>query len=201
MSRRPSLRALSILLVLAVPAAALADASRYDVVPGGNTRVSFTSDAPLETIHGRATSVRGQVTLDPDNLAATRGRIEVPVSALRTGSGLRDEHLRADNWLDAARHPKIVFEITGVSGASALRPGAVTRVQVRGRFTLHGVTHTVTAPAEVQYRAASGDAPAEVRVRARFTVNLPAHGVSVPTLVRLKVSDEIAVEVRVALQP
>ncbi len=199
MVSKKTFKALAIAMVLAVPAVALAQAKRFDVHASGGSRISFESDAPLETITGVTSSVTGQINVDPANLTSISGRIEVPVASLRTGVDLRDEHLRGANWLDAQRFPHAVFEITGVQGPRALRVGQRTRLRIRGRFTLHGVTRDLTAPAEVTYRAGeNGEAPTIV-ARTSFSVNLPQHGVSVPALVRLKVSDEIAVRVSVRL--
>ena len=121
------------------------------------------------------------------------GRIEVPVSSLDTGVDLRDEHLHGSGWLDAARFPTAVFEITGVEGATALQPDVEARVTVVGRFTLHGQTRPVRA--ETRVKLVTTEGPQHLRVRSRFTVNLPSYGVTVPALVRAKVSDNITVNV------
>jgi polyisoprenoid-binding protein YceI len=200
MQPKKILKALAIALVAALPAVALAQqAKRFDVHATGGSRIIFESDAPLETITGVTSSVSGSVQVDPANLAQARGRIEVPIASLRTGVDLRDEHLRSDNWLDAQRHPNAVFEITGVTGARSLAPNETARVQVRGRFTLHGVTHDLTAPAQIQYRPGANGEAGIILVRTRFSVSLPSYGVSVPTIVRLKVSDEITVRVSLRL--
>jgi polyisoprenoid-binding protein YceI len=199
MQAKKTLKALPFVLVVALPALALAQAKRFDVHATGGSRIIFESDAPLETITGLTSSVRGTVQVDPADLTHASGRIEVPVASLRTGVDLRDEHLRSDGWLDAEHHPNATFEITGVSGARSLAPNTTTRVQIHGRFTLHGVTHDLTAPAQIQYRPAANAEPGILLVRARFSVRLPEYGVSVPTIVRLKVSDEITVRVSLRL--
>lgn len=199
MFSKKALEALAIATALAFPTAALAQAKRFDVHASGGSRIAFESDATLETITGVSSSVTGRIDVDPADLTTVSGRIEVPVASLRTGVDLRDEHLRGESWLDARRFPKAVFEITGVQGARALRVGGTTRLRIRGRFTLHGVTREITAPAEVTYRTGANGRGPTILARARFNVNLPRHGVSVPALVRLKVSDEITVRVRVRL--
>jgi polyisoprenoid-binding protein YceI len=199
MQAKKTLKVLSLALVVAVPAVALAQAKRFDVHATGGSRIIFESDAPLETITGVTSSVGGTVQVDPADLRSVSGRIEVPIASLRTGVDLRDEHLRSDGWLDAERFPNAVFEITGVSGARSLTPNETTRVRLRGRFTLHGVTRELTAPAQIQYRPGANGEAGVVLVRTRFSVSLPAYGVSVPTIVRLKVSDEISVRVSLRL--
>ena len=164
-------------------------------------RMQFVSTAPLETTTGVSTTMTGQFQLDPANLAASRGRIQVPISSIRTGSDLRDEHLRSANWLDAASNPNAVFEITGVEGATALVAGQVTRVTLVGSFSVHGVTRPLRAQAQVRWMPASPELAAQgitndlIHAQASFTVNLPDHNVNVNPLVRLKISDQIRVNV------
>lgn len=184
--------------LLLVSATALAQARTFTVGGSGN-RIRFTSDAPLETMVGSSSSVSGSFSVDPANLASASGTIEVPIASLRTGIDLRDEHLRSDAWLDAGHHPNARFELTGVSGATSLTPGQEQRVTLRGRFTLHGRTHDVSATARVTWVAdASGAGGNTVNVRARFAVRLTDYGVSVPEVVRLKVANDIAVDIRIA---
>ncbi len=198
MIAKKCLQAFALTMAIVVPSLALAQARRFDV-HGGESRIAFESDAPLETISGVSTSVSGRIRVDPDDLSTASGRIEVPVASLRTGIDLRDEHLRGDGWLDARRFPNARFEVAAVTGARALRPGTTMRVQIRGRFTIHGVTREVTAPAQIDYRPRERGAPAILAARATFKISLPRYGVSVPSLVRLKVSDEITVRVRLRL--
>ncbi len=197
---RPTVIIAALTIVSTLLPEAAAQARRFRIRDDGGSRVTFVSDAPLETINGVSSRVRGEITFDPGNLSSVRGRVEVPVASLRTGIDLRDEHLRSDAWLDAEQHPRAVFEITGVEGASRLRPNQEVRLTIRGRFTIHGVTRRVTARARVKWiplteemRAAPGIDGDVLRVRARFRIRLTDFGVEVPTVVRLKVSNEITV--------
>jgi polyisoprenoid-binding protein YceI len=185
----------------ALASGAAAQAQAFRVTTG--SRIQFVSDAPLERITGVSTNVTGTVQIDPANLAATRGSVQVPIRSIRTGMDLRDEHLHGAGWLDAGRFPNATFEITGVEGATALSPDTVVRLTIRGRFTVHGVTRDVTAQAQVRWIRASDELRAQgiqgdlIRAQASFTVNLPDHDVSVNPLVRLKVSDTIRVNVTI----
>lgn len=169
------------------------------------SRMQFVSDAPLERITGVSTTVNGEISIDPANLATATGRITVPVASIRTGLDLRDEHLRSDAWLDAGAHPDAVLEITRVEGATALTPSQVVRVTLHGRFSIHGQTHDVAIPAQVRLVPASDELRSQgiegdlIRAQASFTVMLPDYGVSVGALVRLKVSDTIQVNVTIRL--
>ena len=189
-------------LVLA-PSLASADARQFEIKNDGGSRIQFVSDAPLETITGVSSHVQGQATFDPANLSGAQARVEVRVASLRTGVDLRDEHLRGDGWLDAAKHPNAVYELTKIRGPKGLKPNRSTRMKLHGKFTLHGQTRKVVANAQVRFvpltdamKAArvTGDV---LMVQASFKVKLTDFGVSVPLPVRLKVSNEIQVNVNI----
>lgn len=161
-----------------------------------DSRVQFVSDAPLEKITGVGHAVRGDVELDPAALQQTKGKIELDVASIKTNVDLRDEHLRGPDWLDAAKYPKIKFEIKQVEGAGALKPGEAAELKVHGKLSMHGVTRDEVAAVKVRWSDSDG-----AKVQAQFKVNLTNYKISVPSLVRLKVSDEIALNVMLKIKP
>ena len=188
--------------LLAVPLVSNAEPKTFQIRADGGSRIQFLSDAPLETINGVSTKVTGTVTVDPTDLSSARGSLSAETGALRTGIDLRDEHLRSDTWLDSRRYPNATFELTSVEGATALTANQQAQVRVRGRFTLHGVTKNVVATARVRWmpltddmRSTPGITGDVLRVSASFMVRLTDYDISVPTIVRLKVSNEIRVNV------
>lgn len=190
-------------LMLGASSLASAQARDFQIRNDGGSRIQFISDAPLETITGVSSHVTGSVNVNPANLAATRGTVNVRIASIRTGIDLRDEHLRSDNWLGASANPNATLEITRVEGATSLSPNTSTRVRIHGNFTLHGVTHAITANARVrlvplndELRAAhiNGDV---IRAQASFRVRLTDYNISVPLPVRLKVANEIRVNVTI----
>lgn len=194
----------STLVVVGSPDAALAEPRTFRLRPDGGSRISFVSDAPLETINGVTTQASGEIRVDPASLADTHGSVAVDVGGIRTGIDLRDEHLRGATWLDAARFPRATFELNAVEGAVSLAPNLATTVQLRGRFTLHGVTRNVVARAQVRYvpltaemRRIPGINGDVLMVDATFRVSLTDFGVSVPAMIRLKVSNDIGVTVNI----
>jgi polyisoprenoid-binding protein YceI len=82
-----------------------------------------------------------------------------------------------------------------VEGAAALKPGEAAEVKVKGKLTMHGVTRDETATAKVR------STDKGVKVQATFKVSLPNYKVAVPSLVRLKVNDEIQLNVSLLVKP
>lgn len=89
------------------------------------------------TTRGFFRKVEGTATLD---FAAKKGSAEIVIdaSSLDTGDAKRDEHLRGEDFLDAAKYPALTFKSDklGFSGD--------TLVKADGQLTLHGVTKPVT---------------------------------------------------------
>jgi polyisoprenoid-binding protein YceI len=178
------------------PTSAGAQARTFEV-QRGESRIQWISDAPLERITGVNNAVHGSLEVDPQNLASARGSVHVDIAQMRTGIDLRDEHLRGPDWLDAGSHPRATLEITGVEGATSLTPNEVQRVTLRGRFTLHGVTRDVSTQAQIRLIPASGDTPMLIRAQASFGIELSDYGVSISAPVRLKVSNQIRINVTI----
>lgn len=180
-------------IFMSVPAISLADATTFVVGGDGKSRATFVSDAPLETMTGKTNKVTGSLSVDPSDITKTTGKLKSPVKSFRTGNDLRDEHLQGDGWLDAKKNPFVYFEITevvvGKKGSTELKQGKKTKVEVKGKFTAHGVTQFVTAKGTVNW---SGDT---LRIQATFPVNLTDHEISVPSIVRLKVANVMDVSV------
>lgn len=178
---------------MTIPAVALADATTFRVRPDGKSSATFVSDAPLETMTGKSSKVSGSLTVDPSDITKTTGSFKVPVVSLNTDNDLRDEHLQGDGWLDAKKTPNIHFEISevilGKKDSPQLKAGKDRKVEVKGKFTAHGVTKPAIAKGVVNW---SGK---ELQIKADFMVTLVDHDISVPSIVRLKVANDIQVSV------
>jgi len=178
---------------IAAPTVSHADTTTFRVSNDGKSRVTFVSDAPLETMTGKSSKVTGSLTVDPADITNTKGSFKVPVVSLRTDNDLRDEHLQGDGWLDAKKNPNIHFEITevvlGKKSSRELKKGKDTKVQVKGKFTAHGISRPATANGTVNWSDGS------LHIKAEFTAVLEDHDISVPSIVQLKVANDIAVSV------
>jgi polyisoprenoid-binding protein YceI len=159
-------------------------------VDQAKSRAMFESSAKLETINGVSSEVRGRVELDPADLTTARATVEIPVASIRTGIDVRDEHLRGEKWLDAAKHPEIRFELTRVEGPTSLARGEEVSAKLHGTIAIHGVEKPIVANAKVKWMGSA------VEAKARFQVKLSDHGIAIPEIVRFKVANEITVRVQ-----
>lgn len=153
--------------------------------PMGRNVVQVMSVAPLEAILVRTTDITGEILIDTDNILEQPSvSLSVPVESLDTGVPLMNEVLRSDRWLDAAKFPKIVFNLLRVltpTTPTALRDGVPTAIEVEGTFEFHGTAKTYVVPGEITWLKANESTarrlPGDLlRLRARFDLNLREHG-------------------------
>lgn len=117
--------------------------------PKGVNNAVFKLDAPLESINGSASGISGKVLFDPENPAATTGKIIVASDSLTVPNPMQKEHLHGANWLEVAKYPEITFEAKSL--ANVKTEGNVTTADVTGTFSLHGVSKEITVPIKLTY--------------------------------------------------
>src|ERR1019366_9800364 len=78
--------------------------------PKDVNNIVFKVDAPLDAVNGTASGISGTVTFDPENPAATKGKIVVAAESLTVPNPMQKGHMHSDTWLDVAKYPEITFE-------------------------------------------------------------------------------------------
>jgi polyisoprenoid-binding protein YceI len=194
-------------LILAIALFALADAAwaapeSFDFKdPKGVNNAGFRMDAPLEAVSGNASGISGTVTFDPENPAATQGKIVVASASLKVPNSMQQEHMHSGMWLDVATHPEITFESKSLRNVKT--QGNVTTADAAGVFTLKGISKEMTVPVKLTYLkdklgARVPNTKGDLLVlRANFTVkrsdfNIQAHKMED------KVSDDIDLTLSIA---
>ena len=169
--------------------------------PKGVNNAAFKLDAPLEALTGNATGISGKVTFDPENPAATRGKIVVATASLHIGNPMQQQHMLSDKWMDAAKHPEISFEATDLKNVKT--DGDTTTADVIGTFTLKGVAKEITVPAKLTFLKdklgkrvpnLNGDL---LVIRSNFSVKRSDFGI-MPGQMEEKVSDPIELTLSIA---
>ena len=182
------------------PAGWQPEVARFSILDYGISRVSFTSDAPLEQIVGTTTKVTGSLSVDSAELAKSKsGPIEVEVGTLKTGNDTRDGHLQGEGWFDTEKHPKAVFTLERVEAVGGLWPGKTADVTVHGKLAIKGIEKAISAQASVGWFAASekfakfnikGDV---LRIKTQFSVTLADFGMSAEVIGQ-KVAEVVQVD-------
>lgn len=169
----------------------------------GRNQAAFISDAPLEKINGLASGVNATIMINVSDITQKpMGKVNVPINNIKTGIDLRDEHLRSEMWLNAAKFPTAEFQLTGIKNPSSnsLNDGQRVKATLVGKFSVHGVAKDIEIPATLTYFKESertkAKAPGNLLVAsADFDIKLADYGVKIPDMVVGKVSDEVQINV------
>lgn len=185
-------------LMIAQLPAGWAKPLHFKVVGGPGNTVSFTSDAPVEVIHGTTNQVQGDIVLDDsfqfDAKHPFSVNFAVDLASIDTGIDLRNEHMR-DNFLETAKYPQAIYKATSikVDKKPDLKKPQTVHLISSGDFTVHGVTVKKTIPLVVDYKPSVGKIPASLRLRGKFPVPLEQHHIKRPEAVLVKLADTIFV--------
>jgi|GEM_PF-787148 len=125
-------------------------------------RLSFDGRASVGDFTGTTTTVSGEL-IGGEDITLVRGWVEAPVQTLVTGNGKRDRDLNKS--MESDRYPTIRFELAGVTIRS--ESGDTAKVDLEGRFLIHGVARDVVLPATVvlggDYTAIRADTPLNLK--------------------------------------
>jgi len=67
------------------------------------------------TVNGSLGNFEGKINFDPTDLQESKIEASVDVSTIETGIGMRDKHLKKDDYFDAEKFPKIIMESVSFS--------------------------------------------------------------------------------------
>ena len=163
-----------------IPATLIALAASADakLATSREPSVGFTAVGPRGLkINGHSTSL--QVEGDDKNITIT-----VPLSALDTGIGLRNSHMK-DKYLEVSKYPNAVLVVPKISVGY---PNA-SASKATGTLTLHGVTKPTAFNYDVRKDGA------DYTVSGSLRVNLADFKIEQPSFAGMKVDPDIDVKV------
>jgi polyisoprenoid-binding protein YceI len=102
----------------------------------------------ISKVRGRFTAATGSIEVAADPLAS-RATVEIDAASIDTYLADRDNHLRAADFLDVERYPKLTFVSTGIAGVKE------NGFELAGELTIRDVTRTVILDVEFEGVATS----------------------------------------------
>lgn len=103
------------------------------------SEVKFTIKNFGINTNGTLKGLKGSIKFDPASLSASSFNVTVDVNTINTGVDGRDNHLRKEEYFDAAKYPLIRFVSTSIekSGNSYI---------AKGNLTIKAVTQSISIP-------------------------------------------------------
>lgn len=170
--------------VVLAASTAIADDEVFEL-DAAQTQVNFTLGDVLHTVHGNFKVKEGTLHFDPESGKAS-GQIVVDAKSGNSGSNARDSRMHK-NILESAKFPEISFAPDRIEGK--IEPQGTSKVQIHGAFTIHGVAHELTAPAEVTINNG------QVVAKLHFQVPYVSWGMKNPSTFLLKVNDKVDIDI------
>jgi len=198
---------LALLMVAAAPLSAAAEQMTFRLL-GNYSRVTFKSDAPLETIVGTTAGPGITATLsgDPAKPAEATGTVKVDLNTVKSGVEPRDRDMVGKNYRDTANEANryALFELKGLEIAGPLQPGVEMPGKLKGILTVKQkpveitadarITYVKLTPEQVEAQKRFGFTSDNIRLRATFGTTFANHGMQVPQLLIFKLSNDIQLE-------
>lgn len=173
--------------------AAFAASSTYKLDPAHTDVVAQWSHFGFSNPVAHFGQVDGTIVYDPDNVAASKVEVTLPMSGLSSHVAALDNHLRSVELFDVANFPEATFKSTKVEAAGK------GKLNITGDLTIKGITKAVVLDATInqvsvhpmtKQPSAGFDAIATIR-RSDFGLGLYAPAVS--DAVQLRITTEASI--------
>lgn len=155
------------------------------VVSTAGGEVVFTSRVALHTFSGVSNKLKGNI-----NFADSSVDFYVDLASLETGIGKRDKDMRTT--LETGKYPFAEF-FGKLSQPVDLSSSSRQQVQVKGKFSLHGVTKDIVVQGSL-VKERSG-----WKLEAAWSLNLSDYNIKPPKLLIVKVDEKQEITIRAVL--
>lgn len=135
-------------------------------------------------VEGVFNKLSGSISFDEDELSNSKFSVNVDVSSINTGNGLKNKHAISDKWFNAPKFPNITFNSTKFSKTET------GGYQVEGILEIHGVKKQISFPFTFSSNTFKGG----------FKVNRMDYNVGTMDGMSKKVSNEIEIEFSVPVK-
>lgn len=157
-----------------------------DMYSSERGKVSFISEAPLETIKAESDALRGVIRPASKSFA-----FSINISTFEGfNSDIQRVHFM-ENYMEQKKYPTAHFSGKLIEDIPFDVPGTYT-VRAKGEFDIHGIkkeriikgTLTITKDA--------------AQISTTFSVPLADHGIEIPRIVKQKIAEQITVNIDIA---
>jgi len=133
-------------------------------------------------VEGIFKTLKGDVTLDQNDLSTSSFSFTIDVNSINTGNGMKNKHAVSDKWFDAETYPTITFKSSKI-----FKEGS--QMKVKGTMKIHGVSKEMTIPFSFDNNT----------IKTKFSVNRLDFKVGTMKGMSKKVSNKISLDVTIPL--
>jgi polyisoprenoid-binding protein YceI len=189
---------LATLTIAVLLSAAPALAQTWQIDPA-HSRAQFTvRHMGISNIRGDFGAVTGTVEFDGKDVTKARVSASIAVDSISTRVAKRDEHLKTDDFLDAANHPTMTFV------SKSITPAGPGKYHMTGDLTIRGTTKTVTFDLDAPSGPVTANGSTRMGAAASSTINRKDFGVKYHEVLDngiLGVADEVFINLDIEMTP
>lgn len=170
---------------------------QWQIDPSHTSVTAAVKHMMLTTVRGGFGGTTGVIDFDPAKPEAGGIELRIPAASINTGDEKRDRHLKSPDFLDAEKHPEIVFVSTKVT------PKSKDLFVVDGDLTIRGTTKPVSVNVELLGIAVDPRAGKRAGFDAKFSFDRTQWGLTwnMPVPSGVLVGEKVTIEANVAATP
>ena len=153
------------------------------------TKINWSLVGNVHTTHGTFQLKQGHVEVNAAS-GAVSGELIVEANSGNSNDGARDKRMKKE-ILETDKFPEIRFRVTRIEGAQQLKVDQLKNaatVRAVGQFTIHGSSHEISIPMQVQINGS------DVSGTGKFVVPFVDWGMKDPSNFLFKVNKTVEVE-------
>ena len=125
-------------ICIAALAMSFAMIQNWNITEGN--KVAFKIKSALGSVDGTVGGLKGTVSFDPADLAASNMDVTLDLATISTGNNKRDKDIKEEEtWFDIAKYPKIAFKSSSVTKSA-------NGYTLDGTLTIKGVAKKIQIP-------------------------------------------------------
>jgi polyisoprenoid-binding protein YceI len=126
--------------------------------------------------------LKGIISFDETNLAASKFDVSIDVSTINTGNGMKNTHAKSDKWFDVEKYPTISFSSSSITKASA-------GYEAKGKLTMHGITNDFIMPFTFSKNGSGGVFAASFEInRLNYNMQTPEPDLGAATIFKVNLN-------------
>ena len=165
-------------------------------IDASHSRFGFVARHAMVTkVRGSFNEFEGTATINGTNPSESSVQVSITVDSIDTRNKQRDDHIRTNDFLDVANHPKITFASTSIEHDGG------DDFQVTGDLTIRGITKSITIPLEFQGSASDPFGTERIGFEGSVVINRKDWGVNWNAALEaggVLVSDKVTLEFEIS---
>lgn len=183
------MKMLKVLTLALFSTAAFAQEGKYNFDPG-HAKVGFeVAHMVISNVDGRFSKFDGNLTIGK-KLTDMKIEANIDVNSINTDDAEREKHLKAADFFDVEKFPKITFVSTSVSGTE-------NKLKIKGKLTIKNTTKDVVLDGKITKAIKDPWGNTRLAITGKTKINRQDYGLSFNKVAEFGpvVGDEVAINI------